>query len=49
MQFEDECERKCDWCNKVTNNIYREKGWIFFDRHGIHVSNPTKTKTNMSR
>jgi len=31
--------RQCNHCNKYTSDVYMEKGWIFFDSYGVHVTN----------
>jgi len=36
MRFEG---HTCNNCNKATHDIYAEKGWIFFDKNGTHITN----------
>ena len=33
---------KCDFCKKSTEDVYTEKGWIFIDKLGFHVTNGRK-------
>jgi len=33
---------RCNQCNKYTLDVYAEKGWIFIDDYGIHITNGRK-------
>jgi len=30
---------ECNNCGKITFDVYTEKGWIFFDEDGTHITN----------